>query len=194
IGKADTAAAPAVALMKGVLKAMFLTKLKFAVAFLLVGALGAGGVAYRGAAATAPAQAPAKPRSELDELRRQNELLKLTLEVVPEKVRAKEGEIRPLKGQVSAATNWTRGLLSNSASWGSSTILASNFAGPLSNSGTALLLPSAGPRNTLAKPADPLKEAEAALKALRETRDPAARKRAAEALEQATRRLREQHK
>jgi hypothetical protein len=45
-----------------------------------------------------------------------------------------------------------------------------------------------------ARASDPLKEVEAALKALREARDNAAKKRAAEALEKATKRLREQLK
>src|SRR5262249_10930831 len=85
--------------MKGVLKAMFFTKLKLAVAVVLVGALGAGGIAYQAGPSAARAQAPAKPRSELEELRRQVELLKLNLEGVLEKVRAPEAQLRSLRAE-----------------------------------------------------------------------------------------------
>src|SRR5262245_6290784 len=43
-----------------------------------------------------------KPRTELEALRRENELLKLNLEVVLEKVRSQETELRTLRGQVNA--------------------------------------------------------------------------------------------
>jgi RNA polymerase sigma factor (sigma-70 family) len=180
-GQTDTVAAPAVALMKGVLKAMLFTKLKLAAVVVLVGALGAGGVAYQVGPAVAQAQAPAKPRSELEELRRQNDLLRLNLEVVLEKVRAQEAELRTLKGQVRAAAD-TRTRSAKMARLDVENVKVR----------TILNLPE---DVTLAnEAADPVQAAEAALKALREARDPAAKKRAAEALENATRRLREQHK
>src|SRR5262245_20421917 len=98
-GQLDTAA-PAVALMKGVLQTMFFKKLKWAVvAVAVVAGLGVGGVAYQGGHSTARAQAPAKPVSELEKLRRENELLKLNLEVVLERVRSQDAEIRSLKAQ-----------------------------------------------------------------------------------------------
>jgi RNA polymerase sigma factor (sigma-70 family) len=90
-------------LMKGALKTMFLTKLKLAVGTLVVvAALGASGLAYR---ATGQSQPPTpekriagKPLTEVEALRKENELLKLNLEVVLEKVRAQEAELRALKG------------------------------------------------------------------------------------------------
>jgi hypothetical protein len=98
------AVSPAVAILaQGVLRTMFLTKLKVVLGVVLaVVALGAGGVAYRSADAqtVTPAKRPAgKPQSELEALRRENELLKLNLEVVLEKVRAQENELRALRGR-----------------------------------------------------------------------------------------------
>jgi hypothetical protein len=91
-------------LMKGALKTMFVAKLKLAVGTLVVvAALGASGWAYR---ATGQSQLPTpekriagKPLTELEALRKENELLKLNLEVVLEKVRAQEAELRTLKGR-----------------------------------------------------------------------------------------------
>src|SRR5262249_43313183 len=103
-GKAAAAGAPAVALMEGVLQTMLLKKLRLLAATLVVlASLGVGGLAYRasGQQAALAAQAPqerAKPRSELEALKHENELLKLNLEVVLEKVRAQEAELRSLRG------------------------------------------------------------------------------------------------
>ncbi len=94
---------PAAVLMKGVLKTMFVTKLKLAISVVMVvTVLGASGLVYRAAGQPAPAEkrADTKPRTELEKLRRENELLKLNLEVVLEKVRAQETELRALKTQV----------------------------------------------------------------------------------------------
>jgi hypothetical protein len=55
-------------------------------------ALGVGGTAFRGAAGQARAADDAKPRSEMETLRHENELLRLNLNVVLEKVRALEAE------------------------------------------------------------------------------------------------------
>src|SRR5262249_49249883 len=92
-------------LTMGVLRAMWIAKVKVVgAAVLAVAALGAG-VAYHSEAVWAQqvAQAsPAKPRSELEALRRENELLKLNLEVVLEKVRAQESELRTLRGKPAA--------------------------------------------------------------------------------------------
>jgi RNA polymerase sigma factor (sigma-70 family) len=94
---------PVAVLTKGVLRGMFLTKLKVVLGVVLVvAALGAGGVAYRTADAQTvqtPRRAEGKPRSELEALRRENELLRLNLEVVLEKVRAQEAELRALRGR-----------------------------------------------------------------------------------------------
>jgi hypothetical protein len=93
--------------MKGALKTMFLAKLKLAVGtFVIVAALGASSLAYRAAgqaqAPTPEKRAAGKPLTEVEALRRENELLKLNLEVVLEKVRAQEAELRALKGRKGA--------------------------------------------------------------------------------------------
>jgi RNA polymerase sigma factor (sigma-70 family) len=91
-------------LTKGVLKTMFIAKLKLAVgAMMVVTALGVTGLAYRAAGQSAPTEG--KPRSELEKLRRENELLKLNLEVVLEKVRTQEAELRTLKTQAVGIRN-----------------------------------------------------------------------------------------
>src|SRR5262249_51920201 len=80
---------PVAVLTRGVLRAMFLTKLKVAVGVVLVvAALGAGGVAYRSAEAQtvqAPRKAEGKPLSEVEALRKEVELLRLNLLLVLEK-------------------------------------------------------------------------------------------------------------
>jgi RNA polymerase sigma factor (sigma-70 family) len=91
-------------LVKGALKTMLLTKLKVAVgALMVVVALGASGLVYRASGQPAPIATEqklgGKPRTELEALRHENELLKLNLEVVLEKVRAQEAELRGLKAQ-----------------------------------------------------------------------------------------------
>lgn len=109
IGAGEFAAlsASSAVLMKGVIKSMFLAKLKLIVgAVMVVTVLGASGLVYRAAgqpAAPAEKQNDGKPKSELERLRHENELLKLNLEVVLEKVRAQEAELRALKGPAKAA-------------------------------------------------------------------------------------------
>ena len=84
---------------------MLLAKLKPTVgAVMVMLTLGASGLVYRASGQPAPNTTEqtrsGKPRSELEALRRENELLKLNLEVVLEKVRAQEAELRQLKAQV----------------------------------------------------------------------------------------------
>jgi RNA polymerase sigma factor (sigma-70 family) len=106
-GELTTVSAASAVLMKGVLKSMFLTKLKLMVsAVMIVTVLGASGLVYRAAGQSASPldkQGDGKPKSELERLRHENELLKLNLEVVLEKVRAQEAELRTLKGQSGQA-------------------------------------------------------------------------------------------
>ncbi len=87
-------AAPAVTtLVKGVLVSMLAKNLKTGIVALLVAAaIGTGGFLSTGPGPVARA-ADAKPPSELESLRHENELLKLNLQVVLEKVRAQEGEL-----------------------------------------------------------------------------------------------------
>lgn len=83
-------------LVKGAMKTMLLTKVKWAVgAVMVAAALGASGLVYRASGQSAPPEK--KPLSEVEALRRENELLKLNLEVVLEKVRAQEAELRALR-------------------------------------------------------------------------------------------------
>jgi hypothetical protein len=64
---------------------------------MMVMVLGTSGLIYRAAGQSAPGSK--RPLSELEALRRENELLKLNLEVVLEKVRAQEAELRNVKAQ-----------------------------------------------------------------------------------------------
>jgi RNA polymerase sigma factor (sigma-70 family) len=99
---------PVAVLTRGVLRAMFLAKLKVVVGVaLVVVALGAGGVAYRTADAQTvqpPRRAEGKPQTEVEALRKEVELLRLNLLVVLEKVRAQEAELRAFRGQRGATT------------------------------------------------------------------------------------------
>src|SRR5262249_17785422 len=100
-GQLAAVTTPAALLTKGVLKTMLMTKLKLMVGMLLVVAvLGATGLAYRAGAQAPQTDKPRaeKPLSELEALRKENELLKLNLQVVLEKVRAQEAELRALRG------------------------------------------------------------------------------------------------
>jgi RNA polymerase sigma factor (sigma-70 family) len=100
------AATPAAALTQGVLQSMFLSKLKVAVAALLVvAALGAGALAYHGAGGPSQAQAADAPRpdSDLEALRKENELLRRSLELALEKIKAQDAEMRKLRERADQA-------------------------------------------------------------------------------------------
>jgi hypothetical protein len=165
-----------VSLSKEVVKTMFLAKLKLAVgAVMVVAALGAGGVAYQ-VSGPRPAQAApeGKPASELKTLRRENELLKYNLQVVLEKARALEADVRALKEQAKTAK----------ANVGLPLNLATTYTPDLANIYVTFDYSSAVPQ-------DAVQAAEAALKALREAKDPEAMRRAADALEAAAKKLKE---
>jgi RNA polymerase sigma factor (sigma-70 family) len=220
------AATPAALLMKEVMKAMLVQKLRVvAGALVVLVAAGIGGLAYHAGGTSGALQAapPEKPRSELEALRRENELLKLNLEVVPEKVRAQENELRALRtrpnaggaglgsstGGLSSAhsssTSSTGGLSSPSSGYKLGSLTGSFYSsGGLgsSSSGSAYSggfhgTSQGGNRGTLSatnnvlQQPDPVMEAEAALKQLREARDKDGQRRAAEALEKAMTKLRE---
>jgi RNA polymerase sigma factor (sigma-70 family) len=83
-------------LMKAGVKAMFISKLKAVVATVVVLAgLGAGGLVYSGGGGTQAGQD--RPPSELEKLRKENELLKVNLRVTLEKIQVLENEVRTLK-------------------------------------------------------------------------------------------------
>jgi RNA polymerase sigma factor (sigma-70 family) len=184
VGHLPAVAAPVALLTKGVLRAMWLTKLKVTLgAVLLVAALGAGGLAYRAesvAAAQEEKPGEGKPRSELEALRRENELLKLNLEVVLEKVRAQETELRALRAKVAGVALDPQ-------------LRSAVVTGPaldpqiVNRVRTVINLPAPDRPEVVAG-----QQAEAALKALREAKDNAVRQRAMDALERALQGLREQ--
>ncbi len=97
-GQTAALALPAAALTTGVMKTMFLTKLKMITAsVLMVLAVGASGVAYYTTigAGTALAQ-DGKGKSELEALRKENDLLRRSLELALDKVRSQETAMREL--------------------------------------------------------------------------------------------------
>jgi RNA polymerase sigma factor (sigma-70 family) len=95
-------ATPAALLMNEVLKAMLMTKLKFAVtAVMMAVMLGAGGLVYQ-ASGQSEGKQPDRPRTEVEALRHEVELLKFNLELVLEKCRAQEAELRALRGRGAA--------------------------------------------------------------------------------------------
>jgi hypothetical protein len=191
-------------LMKGAFQAMLWAKLKLAVgAVLVVMTLGASGLVYK--ASGQPASGPKRPLSELEALRRENELLKLNLEVVLEKVRAQEAELRASR----SATANVKLEMGDKVEVGDllkvirlrggvqDVIKLRNDSKPPE---VELSLPeNDAPRRVTtelhlevkSKP-DPLHEAEAALKALREARDTESQRKAADALDKALKMLREQ--
>ncbi len=248
VGNLAAASPAAVALMKGMLNAMFLKKLKVVVGVVLVvGALGVVGLAYQ--TGTAPAAPPDKPSNELESLRKENELLKLNLLVVLEKVRAQETELNDLRGRQKGPGAGMgpggpmgpsggggmrppgmgggpqgpmmpggappMGLPGGPGGKGPDTVpggtpplgppsgvggnVPSTGGNPFGGAGqegaseggapTGLGAPTAGNRTP-----DPVQEAEAAVKALREAKDQEAKRHATEALEKAMKKLREQMK
>jgi RNA polymerase sigma factor (sigma-70 family) len=176
-GKVAAVTTPAAVLMKGVLKSMFLAKLKTMVTTAaLVVALGAAGQAPGATGAGG-----GKPRTELEALRRENELLKLNLEVVLEKVRAQEAELRGLRTRPAAKDAWVP--LTNELDLSENRLLERV---DYTRRHAALL----GVLTAKPEP-DPVQELEVALKALRGAKDPKERRLAADVLEKALKSLRE---
>jgi hypothetical protein len=95
--------------MGGVLKSMFVAKLKLMVGVLMImTALGASGLVYWAAeqpASPAEKHSDGRPKSELEHLRHENELLKLNLQIVLEKMCAQEAELRTLRERIKGYDN-----------------------------------------------------------------------------------------
>jgi RNA polymerase sigma factor (sigma-70 family) len=192
-GQMAAASTSAVLLMKEVMKAMFLKKLRVVVGTVMVlMALGAVGVSYQAGGGPGLAQAapPDKPLSELEALRRENELLKLNLEVVLEKVRAQEAELRAVRGK-GEATKATTGEERFYPGVGKARLLTDA-------EGNSFLLTESGNRISVKveknTASDPVQAIEVALKALREAKDKEGQRRATEELEKALEKLKQQTK
>jgi RNA polymerase sigma factor (sigma-70 family) len=100
-GQAAALATPAAGVMKGVLKAMLLTKLKLVVVTAMLTALvGVGGIAFR---ASSQARAEDQSTNELEALRKENTLLRLNVQVLLEKIHAQEAELLALRGQAGGS-------------------------------------------------------------------------------------------
>jgi RNA polymerase sigma factor (sigma-70 family) len=105
-GQTAAVATPAAELMNEVLKAMLMTKVRFAtVLALAVALLGGGGLVFQAAGQDRPVEtrAAARPLTDVEILRREVEILKLQMEVLQEKVRTQGEELRSLRGRVGGA-------------------------------------------------------------------------------------------
>jgi RNA polymerase sigma factor (sigma-70 family) len=208
-GHASCVATPVI-LMKGVLESMFLTKIKvISAALMLAVTFGACSLVYRAARADSSSHAgDSKSRTDPEGLRKEIELLRLNLLLVLEKVRSQEEELRGLKARAQAtqssgvifnldplqfnavlpqySTNFTSfgqiltGPNASIAPYAYNGFLVTNNTPLLQN----LVCPSAY--------CDPVKDVEEASKALRDAKDKGARKRAADALEKALKKVRNQ--
>jgi RNA polymerase sigma factor (sigma-70 family) len=214
-GRALTAAvvsAQVVTLTEGVLKAMLWSKLKtmWVVILAVSVSAGAAGLTYR-AAASPPQQAPStgvRVLDELEELRLQVAALQKGLQLTRDQVKSLKAEVAALKGATSAGTYTSS--TSVGASSGSSTGLNTGTSSGSSTSSDAALFSAftnlnkkgyitrtevigklENASNLTAPTDDALVRAEAALQRLRQHPDD---KEAADALEQAVRRLKEQSK
>ena len=178
-----------------------MAKLKcYVAAALAVVLLGAGGLAYRAAGQAQPAGPAApqpagagRPLTELEILRREVEVLKLQVEVLQAKVRSLEQERHALNLKAPAADE-VKPLYDRAPG---------RSAGP-DKVGQPPIVPDAPMaeiafvrdplRNREVTPLDLTRDAEAALKALREAKDDQERRRAADQLGRALQALREQLK
>jgi RNA polymerase sigma factor (sigma-70 family) len=176
-----------VALAEGVVKTMLLTKLKAFVAVAVVVTVSAGvvGLAYRttaaepGKTAGTPGGAAQAEADDLEALRLEVEALRKGLDATRKRVKALEDEVQALRGKDEAAQRYKgAGQEMRSAPAGQPTLKPS----------TNYLYIDIGKDAGLP---DPLAEAEAALKKLKERPDD---KQAADALEKAVQRLKEQPK
>jgi hypothetical protein len=200
-GQAAAVTTPAVALMNEVLGAMLVTKLKLAVAAVMVAVmLGAGGLVYK-ASGQSEGKQPDRPRTEVEALRHEVDLLKFNLEVVLEKCRAQEAELRTLRGQVASlkSIRHTQGIVAEvekvykaEADVRSAAAIALAQVELAKRVKAAELMRLEADDAARAVAADPAKEIEAALKAFREASDNEAKRRAAEKLEDALKKLRQQ--
>jgi hypothetical protein len=183
------------------MKAMLLKKLRLAVgAVMVLVALGAVGVGYQAGGGSGAAQAapPDKPQNELEALRKENELLKLNLQVVLEKVQAQETELHAVRKDLAAAKAAPPAppFAYNTVDWASPLTTCNNNAlmGALILSDRTFNITPYSALSCQTPASDPLTDAEAAVKALREAKDKEGQRKAAEALDRAMKKLKEQLK
>lgn len=197
-GQAAALATPAAALMNEVQKAMLMTKLKvFVTSAIVLVALGASGLVYRASGQPNPEpRAPEKPRTELEALRREVELLRFNLEVVLEKCRAQENELRALRGgRPKAAQGEPLNLLKDLLGGRREEMLRQEQARFEAERAALELEKAKVEQDRVRRAADvSLSQVEEALKNLGKAGDPAARKHAIDVLERALRTLRDQEK
>jgi hypothetical protein len=168
------------------MQTMLMRKLKLTVMGVLVmAALGAAGLASRlgeearaqDTTTTARSGDGNKPLSELEALRRENRRLRKNIEILLDRISAHE------VGRKGAAAG------AKGAAPSPELAIPVNVIADVSTAETLVEVLS----KTVVAPADPTQEAEAALKALREARDPSARRSATQALDQAIQRLRQHY-
>jgi RNA polymerase sigma factor (sigma-70 family) len=207
-GQVGAVSTTAVLLMRGVMKAMLVKKLRVAVGAVIgLMALGAVGIGWQAGGGSGSAQAapPDKPRNELEALRHENELLKLNLEVVLEKVRAQEAELRELRPRGDSGLPRRDSSLPGGPGpmmprgpgmpGGGSGMMPPGMGGGPPGMGPGGMPPAGGPGAPPSmKGPDPVQEADAALKALRQAKDDESKRRATEALEKALERLKHEPK
>jgi len=199
------------ALANGVIKTMLLTKLKSFVAVAFVVLVSAGVVVY-GAGASGPRQTgtgddAALRADDLEALRLEVEALRKGLQATQARVKTLEAEIQSLRRTDRTAS--PKGTKPGSATGESAPIYPSNVITPngakndIPTTPQDPFDPKADPKTLSGwirdhkqpEPADdPITQAEAALKAVREARDAQSRQRAADSLEKALKRLKEQPK
>jgi RNA polymerase sigma factor (sigma-70 family) len=162
-------------LTKGAMKTMLVSKLKWVIgSVMLVTFLGAGGLVYQASGQSAAGDK--RGLSEVEALRRENELLKLNLEIVLEKVRAQENEMHAMRKQINQPMDWNTNTIKFPAAF--------DPAFPIQEK-TIVWSPDAK------KPVNPAQEVETALKKLGVARDPDSYRVASEELNKAMQKLRE---
>jgi RNA polymerase sigma factor (sigma-70 family) len=176
---AGVVSARVVALTEGVMKAMLLSKIKFVWAVALAAVVGAGavGLTYRQAAAQGPSNAAAPRASratadELEELRLEVAALRKGLESTRQRVKALEGEVQARRGPRGRALN----------------PIQEENGKPLDSTEDDRRLLGRLEEVRLREPANPLADAEKALKQLRAHPND---KQAADTLERALKQLKE---
>jgi RNA polymerase sigma factor (sigma-70 family) len=188
-GQAVTVTTPATLLMREVVRTMLISKLKLVMAAGMVAmAFGASGLVYRtaGHATAADASQAGKPPSELEALRRKVELLQINLDLVLEKVRAQEAELRTFRANAAAAKGPKEAA---SVSVGDVLLNTVTDSVPIHR-----VMQDARLEGFLIQQdvtLTPDQQVEAAMKAFREASDNAAKQRAVDQLESALKRLRQ---